>query len=132
MEVVLIDTDVVSFLFKGDSRISLYQSHLQNKVLAISFMTVAELYYWAYTRDWGQRRIGQLEAALRKYVVLPLDLELCKRWAEIRSVREVKGSPISVQDAWIAAAALRYEIPLVTHNVGDFGEIKGLTVISRA
>ena len=38
--VVIVDTDVVSFLFKGDTRAQLYRPHLQGKTLALSFMTV--------------------------------------------------------------------------------------------
>ena len=53
---VIVDTDVVSFLLKGDTRAQAYRPHLQNKSLALSFMTLAELYRWAYERKWGQAR----------------------------------------------------------------------------
>jgi predicted nucleic acid-binding protein len=56
MDVVLLDTNVVSFLLKGDTRAELYASHLQDRRLALSFMTVAELYQWAIVRNWSQRR----------------------------------------------------------------------------
>ena len=39
--------------------------------------------------------------------------------------------PISPQDAWIAATALRYQIPLVTHNAADFDAVEGLTIITE-
>ena len=39
---VIVDTDVVSFLLKGDTRAQAYRPHLQNKSLALSFMTLAE------------------------------------------------------------------------------------------
>ena len=44
---IVIDTDVVSFVFKGDTRANLYQKHLNWKDLVISFMSVAELYRWS-------------------------------------------------------------------------------------
>ena len=50
---VILDTDVVSFLFKGDTRAEAYRIHLRGKTLALSFMTVAELYQWALVRNWG-------------------------------------------------------------------------------
>jgi predicted nucleic acid-binding protein len=40
----LLDTDVFSFLLKGDSRKSLYIPMLAGHRLALSFMTVAEVY----------------------------------------------------------------------------------------
>ncbi len=37
MDTVLLDTDVVSFLLKGDSRVAAYAPHLQDRRLALSF-----------------------------------------------------------------------------------------------
>ena len=46
-EIVLLDTNFISFLMKGDSRSTAYKPHLQDRMSAISFMTVAELLQWA-------------------------------------------------------------------------------------
>jgi tRNA(fMet)-specific endonuclease VapC len=43
MTPIVVDTDVVSFLFKNDSRAQLYLPLLRNHELLISFMTEAEL-----------------------------------------------------------------------------------------
>ena len=64
MDVVLLDTNIVSFLLKGDSRAVLYAPHLQGRRLAISFMTVAELFQWAFVRGWGDSRQQALEINL--------------------------------------------------------------------
>ena len=130
--VVIVDTDVVSFLFKGDTRAQLYRPHLQGKTLALSFMTVAELYQWAYIRNWGEQKLTRLEEQLHAYIIVPYENELCKQWATICVGRQRLGRPISVQDAWIAATALRHGCHLVTHNRDDFADITGLTVISEA
>jgi len=130
--VVVVDTDVVSFLFKGDTRAEAYHRHLQGKTLAISFMTVAELYQWAYIRNWGEQRLARLEERLHSYVIVPYDHGLCKQWARICVERQRLGKPISAQDAWVAATALRHGCPVVTHNRDDFAEISGLAVISEA
>ena len=129
---VIIDTDVVSFLFKGDTRALAYRQHLQDQTLALSFMTVAELYQWAYSRKWGERKLARLEERLRSYVIVPYDDALCRQRAMICVGRQRPGRPISVQDAWIAATAVRHGCPLVTHNRDDFADISGLTVISEA
>jgi hypothetical protein len=47
MNSIVLDTDVVSFPFKGDTRAQLYIPHLQNRQWLISFMTEAELEQWA-------------------------------------------------------------------------------------
>lgn len=41
--VVVVDTDVVSFLFKGDSRGDLYRPHLNGRLAIIAAQTRAEL-----------------------------------------------------------------------------------------
>lgn len=131
MTTLIVDTDIVSFLLKGDTRAQLYRPHLEGNTLALSFMTVAELYQWAYVRNWGDRRVARLEEHLHQYVIVPFDNALCKQWARISVQRQQMGRPMSVQDAWIAATALRHNCPLVTHNGDDFSDIIGLKVISQ-
>jgi tRNA(fMet)-specific endonuclease VapC len=48
-------------------------------------------------------------------------------WARIKCR---KGRPIEDADAWIAAAALLYELPVVTHNPRHFQHIEGLKVLT--
>ncbi len=118
MNVILLDTNIVSFALKGDSRVNEYAPYLQGKRLAISFMTVAELYQWAFVRKWGPRRVKQLEQTLMTtYTVLAFDGVLCQKWGEIRAIRRTMGRPISSQDAWVAATALQYGLPLITHSL---------------
>lgn len=115
---------------KGDSRAAAYALHLQGQTLAISFMTVAELFQWAAVRNWGPQRVQRLEATLQNYLVIPFDVAVCRLWGQVRAACQTVGQPISVQDAWIAATALQHNIPLVTHNPSDFQAIQGLTIIT--
>jgi predicted nucleic acid-binding protein len=41
-------------------------------------------------------------------------------WAEVTVAARARGYRIECADAWIAATALRHDVPLVTHNRGDF------------
>jgi tRNA(fMet)-specific endonuclease VapC len=131
-DIVIVDTDVASFLFKGDSRAQLYSQHLQGKTLALSFMTVAELYQWAFMRNWNALNLARLEERMQAYVIVPYDAELCRQWAKVCVERQRLGRPISAQDAWIAATAIRHNCPLVTHNRDDFADVAGLTVVSES
>jgi predicted nucleic acid-binding protein len=132
MTTVLLDTNIVSYLFKRDSRAALYAPHLLKRELAIAMMTVAELFQWAAIRNWGKSRMRRLEQHVERYTVLPVDIDLCWQWAEVRATRSRAGLPISPQDAWIAATALRYRLALVTHNPDDYQAIPGLMIISEA
>jgi tRNA(fMet)-specific endonuclease VapC len=95
MSIMLLDTDVVSFVMKGDTRAAAYAPHLQGNRLALSFMTIAELFQWAAIRKWGPRRRAQLEQALASYLIIPVDIAMCRLWADIRATRQAAGTPIS-------------------------------------
>lgn len=127
---VLLDTDVVSYLFKGDTRATAFAPLLQGQRLAISFMTIAELFAWAFIRKWGMTRVMRLEQTLGTYVVIPIHVELCRLWGTIRAQQQAAGRAIAPQDTWIAATALRHKLPLVTHNPTDFQYIANLDVRS--
>ena len=43
-----------------------------------------------------------------------------------------QGRPIQTADAWIAATALRLDVPLVTNNQKDYASVAGLTVLTVA
>lgn len=100
MDTVVVDTDVFSFLFKRDTRGALYRKHLDGNQLCISFATVAELYRWAVQHQWGAQRIAKLKAKFKLYTLLPYDDATAWEWAKVMSV---KGRPVAVGDAWIAA-----------------------------
>jgi len=83
MKPVVLDTDVVSFLFKNDTRASLYLSFLQDRQWLISFMTEAELEQWALLSNWQKKRIEWLRIFLGRFVVVPSSRDLVFKWAEV-------------------------------------------------
>jgi tRNA(fMet)-specific endonuclease VapC len=128
---VVVDTNVVSYVWHKNPLAGLYRNHLNGRVLAVSFITVGEMYFGAEKKHWGDKKRNELEAALHNYVVIPYDNGIAHCYARVMAERERKGRPISCADAWIAACALRHEVPLVTHNAKDFEEISGLLVVSE-
>lgn len=130
MNTVLIDTNIVSFILKQDTRAKHYAPFLDGHRLAISFATVAELFEWAEVRTWGQKRRQQLEQHLTSYLIIPVDIEVCRQWGAIRAEQQAKGMTITTNDAWIAATARRHSLPFVTHNPKDFTGVHGLDVRS--
>ncbi len=129
---VVVDTDVVSYLYKRDTRAQNYRAHLQGKSLTISFMTLAELDRWTLERNWGERRKTDLEEFVHRFTVIEVSRALCLKWAEASDTARRNGRPIETADAWIAATALLYDVPLVTHNRDDDSGVDNLQVISEA
>lgn len=128
---IIIDTNIVSYLMRGSPESQAYAAHLTGKLIAISFVTVGELYYGAESGKWGQKKRLRLEASLKNFVVVPYDHEIAKHYGKVVAERRRMGRPISHNDAWIAACAVRHGIPLVTHNDRDFDAISDLKVISE-
>jgi predicted nucleic acid-binding protein len=78
----------------------------------------------------SKRNIDKTRAELaREYLILPFTEDICDIFGRIRHER--RNRPISVPDALIAATALSYKLPLVTHNKKDFYGITDLVIISK-
>lgn len=129
---LLVDTDIISFTYKKDSRAALYEPHLEENFLVISFMTLAELSLWTLGNNWGDRRKRNLSQFLKDYLVIYPDEKLCEIWAKIKSDAHKKGRPIETADAWVASVALLFDIPLITHNRKDFEAVENLHIISES
>lgn len=129
---LVLDTDVVSFLYKRDTRARLYEPHLNDPPFLVSFMSLAELRRWALERNWGEESRQELEGYLRRYLIIHSNDQMCDRWAQASNSARLHGRPIGPADAWIAATALLFDIPLVTHNGAHYTGIEGLRVISEA
>lgn len=128
----VLDTDVFSFLFKGDTRARSYEPHLLGAAPNLSFMTVAELDRWAIVYRWGAARKLRLKHFARPFPVVYPDRRLCQIWASVTSEAQKHGRPLDCADAWIAATAITLGCPLVTHNAGDYVGVPSLTIISEA
>jgi predicted nucleic acid-binding protein len=100
---------------------------------AISIVTKAELRAGILgakdiaTRD---RRLGTLDA-VANIVVLPVDEQVARAWAQMRAYLAAAERRVNINDMWIAATAAAHEIPVLTQD-GDFDALSGvagLTVI---
>ena len=128
IELIALDSNIVSYIFNRDSRAPYYVERIRGHPLAISFQTLEEAWYGAYNRDWGARRMGELEAYLQRYEVIwpnPGIVDLC---AKMRAERRAAGRELQMADAWVAATALYLGCPLASHD-GDFDDIPDLELI---
>ncbi|HLX63241.1 MAG TPA: PIN domain-containing protein [Planctomycetota bacterium] len=103
---VLVDTDIASFDFKGDTRAEPHREILDKCTLCLSFMSVAELEVWSIQANWGERKLADFKNYIEDFIVLDSSRAIARRWAEVRTAVERKGRRIGCADAWIAATAL--------------------------
>jgi tRNA(fMet)-specific endonuclease VapC len=100
---IILDTNIVSYLMKGGPLAEAYLPHIQSKLLAITFITVGEMYYGAEKANWGAAKRKKLETELRNFVVIPHDHEIARCYGRLVAERQRAGTPIAPNDAWIAA-----------------------------
>ena len=68
---VLCDTDVCSYLLRESPEVLGFSPYLSGRAMAISFMTVGQMYFGAFRDRWGQRRTTSLERHLANFAILP-------------------------------------------------------------
>ncbi len=127
----ILDTNVVSYLMRGGDMAEAYRRHVRGRLLAVSFVTVGELYSGAESANWGGGRRTELEDLLDELIVVPYDHEVARVYGRVMAGGRTAGRPTSSNDAWIGACALRHGTPLVTHNARHFRGIPGLELITE-
>jgi len=124
--VILVDTDVVSYLFKGHPLAKAFAARLEGNHLCISFVTLAEIEFGMRAANWGAHRTHAMRAHLAKFEVIQSNPDLCRMWAAVTSESVSKGRRMSQHDAWIAAAAIHFNASLATNNLRDFRHLDRL------
>jgi predicted nucleic acid-binding protein len=128
--VTVVDTDVISFLFKNHPLAPAYQAILPGRPLAVSLISLAEIEFGMEAKNWGSVRRDLMRRFLERFAPLLPDTETAALWARTKASCARKGRPITFADAWIAAAAVQLNVALVTHNAVDYSAVDGLTVLT--
>jgi tRNA(fMet)-specific endonuclease VapC len=124
----LLDTDICIHALKGRSRalISKLQAHENN--LAITDVTLFELYYGAERYDDRQKRLAIIEDFTSRLDIVPFESRAARHAGNIRATLEAKGQMIGAYDVMIAAVARSQGLALATNNLREFNRVEGLLV----
>ncbi len=128
LPLVVADSNIVSYIARKSPIADYYLPHLERRRTVISFQTWEEALFGAYLRNWGARRLNDLELQLGQYEVVWPNADLIRISARLRQQRRAEGRKLEVADAWVAATALYLGCPLASHD-GDFDEIPHLQLI---
>ena len=130
---VVLDTDVASRAFKGLVAAPL-AARFVGRQPVVTFVTVGELAQWVSLRNWGSRSRTSLEDWLSNKPVIAGSKTVARLWGDLSAAATKRGRPRPVNDTWIAACCLAYDLPLATMNLKDFADFAdhdGLTLITR-
>ncbi|HWO83966.1 MAG TPA: PIN domain-containing protein [Solirubrobacterales bacterium] len=133
VDAILVDTNVFIYLMRGASdKASEYAPFVNGKRIVLSFVTVAELWRGAITQNYGDAKRKRLAADIDVAIVVPPDEALSRMWGELtaraRTLGHALGQKAQNHDAWIAATAELYELPLLTED-SDFSGFPSLTLL---
>ena len=124
----LIDTDWVIEHLHGRRPVTERLRQLKNQGLAISVISLAELWEGVYYFRNPRRSQAGFEEFLSGVAVLGLDEEICKRFGHLRGGLREQGKLISDFDLLIAASALQHRLTLLTNNRKHFENIERLGI----
>jgi tRNA(fMet)-specific endonuclease VapC len=130
--VFALDTNTVSYYFRGDPQVVPRMHALPPARLLVPSVVVYELRYGLLRLPpaAAQPRLEALDTFLEALQVLDFDEGCAQVAASLRVHLEGAGSPIGPHDLLIAATALRHRAALVTRNVAEFSRVPGLEVVN--
>ena len=126
----VLDTDWVIDYFYDREETRGRLKELRRAGVAISIISVAELYEGVYySRDPGQSQ-RVLETFLRQVPILGVDQEICKVFGKERGKLRQQKKTISDFDLLIASTCLHHNLTLLSNNRRHYEMIEGLRIIS--
>lgn len=122
----LLDTNIVIYVIKRRPLAVLSVFNRHHGRMAISAITLAELMHGAEKSSDPVRNLAVVEDFCSRLEVLPYDMAAAAHYGNIRAVLEQQGTPIGVNDLYIAGQARSRGLVLVTHNLREFQRVPGL------
>ena len=120
---ILCDTNILIEFYKGRAEVVEVFSAVGVSNLAVSVVTVGELFYGA--RD--KRELRSLRDHTSLMQQFSIDEEVSTVYLGLLE-KYALSHRLSIPDALIAATALRFAMPLYTLNIKDFRYIAGLSI----
>jgi len=126
---LMLDTNICIYLIKQHppSVLERFRSHPVGDI-GISSITVAELDYGVSKSLHATKNRTALAQFLSPLAVASFDRDAAATYGRLRTMLELKGTPIGSMDLLIAAHALSLSVRLVTNNAREFRHVPGLRV----
>ncbi len=132
----LLDTNVISEMTRPrpSPRVQGWLESRGGDTLFLSAITLGELRKGALLAEAAKRRrlLDWIEHTLKPQFdgrVIPLDVAVLEKWADIQSSLQRHGDSLPVLDGLIAATAAVHDLSVVTRNTADF-RLAGVRVVN--
>ena len=126
----LLDTDMCIYLLNGDVRVKDGVAAVGVEAIAVSVLTVGELYFGAYNSSRVEANVTRIRTFLAAPgpCVLPIDNTAAESFGRFKAALRRTGQPIGDLDLLIAGVAVSHGLKIVTNNTAHFERIAGVSV----
>lgn len=124
----LVDTDWIIDAIGGVPTAVILMNQLSVDGLAVSIVTVGEVYEGAFHLSESELMLATFRDFLVTYDILPLTDSIVERFARLRAALRRRGQLIPDLDLLIAATAIDEHLILVTRNLRHFDRIGELDI----
>jgi len=113
--IIICDTNILIEYFKGSEIISNKLQKIGVDSIAISTITISELYFGALNK----KELSQIKSNLSCLTQLPLNVSISDIFLNLME-KYCLSHKLTIPDAIIAATSIYYDAPLFTLNKKDF------------
>ena len=124
----IIDADWIIHITRGNSRVARIVKDLARERVAVSWLTLGEVYEVAFNTSHPQAQLDALQQYVHSFDVVGVDGPIMERFAETRAFLRRRGQLISDMDIILAATALERDLTVLTFNARHFERIPDLRV----
>ncbi len=125
MKLYMLDTDIASYVIRGDNQhiLEKFSQHVSH--ICISSITVGELLFGVEKRN-SAALAAKVNSFCNLVQIYDWTEECARVYGKLRAALESKGSPLASMDMLIASAALALSATLVTNNMAHFSKVPRL------
>lgn len=118
----IIDTNKLSDFFMGDETVR--QQITMADIIYVPTIVIGEFKNGAYRGSKTKHNLAILNQFLGRpsCTVLNVDQDTAEHYAQTKTYLQEKGTPIPINDVWIAALCVQYNLPLLTRD-SDFSRL---------
>lgn len=124
---MILDTNALSAWADGDPGIR--PALLSAAKLVVPSVVLGEFDFGIRQSRHYKHYAGWLEESLQHTEIAVVDEGTARHYGEIRLALKKAGTPIPVNDSWIAAAAAQFRLPVLSRDT-HFDAVKGLRRVS--
>lgn len=127
MKPAMLDTDILSEFLRGNSNVleSVKKYLDEYRFINISVITYYEIQNGLLYKD-AKKQLTKFEEFISLTNVIPLNVSMSKKAAEIQAYLQRKGIEIGHTDTLIAGMAIVNKLQLITNNTEHFKRVKEL------